>query len=55
MRSRVYVTIGRPSVRLSRRSTATAAADGFAAERQRLQQMLIARCGRRAAGAGAQQ
>jgi len=47
----VYVTVGRPSVRLSRRSTAATAAGGFAAE----QGILIDSCGRRAAGAGAQQ
>ena len=46
----VYVTVGRPSVRLSRRSTAATAAGGFAAE----QGILIDSCGRRAAGAGAQ-
>ena len=46
-----YVTVGRPSVRLSSRSTAATAAGGFAAE----QGILIDSCGRRAAGAGAQQ
>ena len=54
IRSRVYVTFGRPSVCLSHRFTAAAAVGGFAAERQRLQQISIDSCGRRAAGAGAQ-
>jgi len=55
MRSRVYVTVGRPSVRLSHRSTAATAAGGFSTERRRLQQISIDSCWGRAAGAGAQQ
>ena len=55
MRSGVYVTVGRPSVRLSHRSTAATAAGGFAVERRRLQQILIDSCGRRAVGAVPQQ
>ena len=41
----ICVTVGCPSVGLSRRSTAAAAADGFAAERWRLQQISIDSCG----------
>jgi len=68
MRSRVYETVERPSVRLSicssvclsRRSTAATAAGGFPAERimGRKYRSIAARrasCGRRAACAGAQQ
>jgi len=60
MPHRVYVTVGclsaRPSVCLSHRSTAAATAGGFAAERRRLQQILIdswyARSPRSTANAG---
>jgi len=45
-----------PSViHLPRRLTAGTAAGGFATERQRLQQIWIYSCGRRAVGDGAQQ
>ena len=58
-RNMIYVCNGRTSIRmsvcLSHRSIAASAAGGFAAERRCLQQMSIERCGRRAAGAGAQQ
>ena len=50
MRSRVYVTVERPSVCLSRRSTAATAAGGFAAER-----CAGKRCRSTVAYAGAQQ
>jgi len=56
--SKVYVTVVRPSVRLSVTSTATTAASGFAAECAAagdIDGQLRARCGRRAAGTGAQQ
>ena len=56
----VHDTVGRPTVRPSVPLTAAATGDrrpagGFAAERRRLQQISINICGRRAAGAGAQQ
>jgi len=41
MRSRIYVTVGCPSVCLSHRSTVAAVSGGFAAERGRLQHILI--------------
>jgi len=53
LRIRVYLTVGRPSVCLLHPSTAAAAAGGFAAERRRLQWILIDSGGRRAPGAGA--
>jgi len=56
MLSRVCVTEGvRPSVCLSHRSTAATAVGGFGAKRAPAAAADIDRCGRRAAGAGAQQ
>jgi len=53
MRSRVYVTVGYPSARLSHRSTVGTAAVRFAAERRRMQELNIDSLGCRAVGAGA--
>ena len=45
----------RPSVRLSASSIDSSNGSAFAAQRRRLQQIFVDSCGRRAAGAGAQQ